>query len=922
MSNKNTRDTNPMLDLFCVEAQSQLSVLRENLTVLRDDLENLAELRSCNNALTSLKGAAKIASLDPVFELAKTLEAMLVAAEQGKQSLNTATIKQIEAAITLVAELIEAADQDLTSWLNQNNEQFNQVMTGLAALPMQSAEAIDNEEDRSAQGSAESGVDPEPQTASVDSQQPDSIADLSMLELFRMEAESQTQKLSDSLLCLENSPDNPELLEELMRAAHSLKGAARMVGLDDSVRIAHLMEDVFVAAQDNQFVLQPDDIDIILASLDTVANMAKATSGDFKSWLSEHANELDEVTTALRAVLEQTPRTKLSFQNNNQSLNKDEANPVPDANGTTSDETKLIDNVVRVSAESLNRLQGLAGEALVESRWLAPYSESLLRLKKRQAELVTQLDHLREQLLDLKLNETVTEAVHGAHAKANECRDLLNNRLSELEAYDRRSNSLSHRLHREVLQARMRPFSDGVQGFQRLVREVSRSLNKDIKLDIRGMDTQVDRDILEKLQAPLNHMLRNAIDHGIEDPDERVAAGKPAHGTIRLEAMHNAGMLSITVQDDGRGIDLDKLRNKIVTRKMVTEDMAEDLSEAELLDFMFLPNFSTRDDVTEISGRGVGLDVVHSVVQELRGQIRSASELGVGTKFQFQLPLTLSVIRALVVEIDGEPYAYPLARIDQTLKINKQSIETMEGRQYFTFGNQHIGLITAHQILGKQTQPIFAEEISVVILSDRINKYGIVVDKFLGERNLVVHVLDPRLGKIQDISSASLTEAGEPLLIFDVDDLFRSIDLVLSGGRLDKLPKREQQQNIVQANKRVLVVDDSITVREVERNMLQSKGYMVEVAVDGMDGWNAVRTSDYDLIVSDIDMPRMNGFEFVSMLKGDDRLKAIPVIIVSYKDRDEDRQRGLEVGADYYLTKGSFHDDSLVEAVIDLIGEP
>jgi two-component system sensor histidine kinase and response regulator WspE len=280
------------------------------------------------------------------------------------------------------------------------------------------------------------------------------------------------------------------------------------------------------------------------------------------------------------------------------------------------------------------------------------------------------------------------------------------------------------------------------------------------------------------------------------------------------------------------------------------------------------------------------------------------------------------VIRALVVEIDDEPYAYPLARIDQTLKINKQSIETMEGRQYFTFGNQHIGLITAHQILGKQTQPIFAEEISVVILSDRINKYGIVVDKFLGERNLVVHVLDPRLGKIQDISSASLTEAGEPLLIFDVDDLFRSIDLVLSGGRLDKLPKREQQQNIVQANKRVLVVDDSITVREVERNMLQSKGYMVEVAVDGMDGWNAVRTSDYDLIVSDIDMPRMNGFEFVSMLKGDDRLKAIPVIIVSYKDRDEDRQRGLEVGADYYLTKGSFHDDSLVEAVIDLIGEP
>jgi two-component system sensor histidine kinase and response regulator WspE len=207
-------------------------------------------------------------------------------------------------------------------------------------------------------------------------------------------------------------------------------------------------------------------------------------------------------------------------------------------------------------------------------------------------------------------------------------------------------------------------------------------------------------------------------------------------------------------------------------------------------------------------------------------------------------------------------------------------------------------------------------------VSDRVNKYGIVVDEFLGERNLVVHTIDPRLGKIQDISSASLTENGEPLLIFDVDDLFRSIDIILSGGRLDRLASQQQEKISAKSSKRVLVVDDSITVREVERNLLQSKGYSVEVAVDGMDGWNAARTSQYDLIVSDIDMPRMNGFDFVSMLKGDDRLREVPVIIVSYKDREEDRQRGLEVGADYYLTKGSFHDDSLVDAVMDLIGEP
>jgi len=941
---KVTRKTNPMLDLFCLEAQSQLSVLRESLAALRNDPQNADELKSSDLAATSLKGASKIASLDQIFEVAKAIETIISAAAKGKAILNAKSIDAMDSVIDLVLALVDAADTDLQGWLTEHDQEFVESSELLSALLNGDAVNVDTtkkadkklaKQDKSLNQKSldqkkldQKSLDPKSLDKKNSGPKQDKskdtnvIADLSMLELFRMEAESQTQTLSDNLMVLENAPDNPDLLEELMRAAHSIKGAARMVGLDNSVSLSHIMEDIFVAAQTGKFTLDSDDMDILLTSVDMIASMAKATAVDYDGWLSRHANELDELGSALSAILEQTSRIKLSFQLNNEIVDEAELDSTAISSGNNNGEARSADNVVRVSAESLNCLQGLAGEALVESRWLASYSDSLLRIKKRQAELVRLLDNLREQLFDIKAGEAINEVMHSAHIKANECRDLLSGGLAELESYDRRSNSLSSRLHREVLQARMRPFSDGVQGFQRLVRELARSLNKDIKLDIRGLDTQVDRDILDKLQAPLNHMIRNAVDHGIEDPDERVAIGKSAQGTIRLEAMHNAGMLSISVQDDGRGIDLEKLREKVVARKMVNKEMAESLSESELLDFMFLPNFSTRDNVTEISGRGVGLDVVHSVVQELRGQIRSSTEIDNGTRFQFQLPLTLSVIRALIVDIAGEPYAYPLARIDQTIKINKATVETMEGRQYFTFGNQHIGLITAHQILGKKSEPVFEDEISVVILGDRVNKYGIVVDEFVGERNLVVHTLDPRLGKVQDIGSASLTENGDPLLIFDVDDLFRSIDLILSGGRLNNLTKQQQDQAPTKASKRVLVVDDSITVREVERNLLQSKGYQVEVAVDGMDGWNAARTSQYDLIVSDIDMPRMNGFEFVSMLKGDDRLKAVPVIIVSYKDREEDRQRGLEVGADYYLTKGSFHDDSLVEAVIDLIGTP
>jgi two-component system sensor histidine kinase and response regulator WspE len=304
----------------------------------------------------------------------------------------------------------------------------------------------------------------------------------------------------------------------------------------------------------------------------------------------------------------------------------------------------------------------------------------------------------------------------------------------------------------------------------------------------------------------------------------------------------------------------------------------------------------------------------------MRGVVRATSTPGQGLQFHMQLPLTLSVVRALLVEIGGEPYAFPLARIDRTIKIHRDHIETMEGRQYFTLGNQHIGMLSANQVLELAEPAQHLDELPIVVLGERLDRYGLVVDRFLGERNLVVQTLDPRLGKIQDVGAAAILEDGSPCLIMDVDDLIRSMDILIAGGRLDRLETGDTGIHH-HRGKRVLVVDDSITVREVERNMLASRGYAVDVAVDGMDGWNAVRTGHYDLVISDVDMPRMNGFEFVAHIKGDPALKSTPVMIVSYKDREEDRARGLEVGADYYLTKGSFHDETLLDAVLDLIGE-
>ena len=328
-------------------------------------------------------------------------------------------------------------------------------------------------------------------------------------------------------------------------------------------------------------------------------------------------------------------------------------------------------------------------------------------------------------------------------------------------------------------------------------------------------------------------------------------------------------MLSIHVKDDGAGVEMDQLRERIVARNLVSDAMSRDLSDAELLEFLFLPGFSTREQVTEISGRGVGLDVVHSTVQQMRGVVHAESKYGEGTGFHLQLPLTLSIIRALLVEIGGEPYAIPLARIDRTLKLDTSQIESLEGRQYFTLINQHVGLVFASQVLGCSRGPESKNTLSVVVLGERLQRSGLVVDRFIGERSLVVHTLDSRLGKVQDISAASLLENGDPCLIIDVDDMLRSIDILIAGGRLSRI--HDKHEELETHSKRILVVDDSITVREVERNMLASRGYHVDVAVDGMDGWNAIRMGKYDLVISDIDMPRMNGFEFVELIKQDEQ---------------------------------------------------
>jgi two-component system sensor histidine kinase and response regulator WspE len=764
-----------------------------------------------------------------------------------------------------------------------------------------------------------------------------------MLDLFRIELENHSRVLEAGLVGAESDPA-PERIEPLMRAAHSIKGAARIVGLPAAVTLAHAMEDILSAAQHDKIRLTSGHVDLLLKGNDIFQALSQIETAFIPQEFHDRRQPIEDLAQELRNSLTAgfppqaagvksptlatvaTPETAAVI-----TAPENEASaPVchaAETTGTAIKQKRATDHrrtetvLVRVMSENMDRLMGLAGELLVQAQSAGSFNRSLLKMKKSIRVINDEWDRMlfrgSHAAAVMEEDEGTAQAFG---ALIEQMQDAIATQMVDYERYSRRLEHLAHRLYGETVGSRMVPFSEGLHGFSRMVRDLAQGLHKKVRFQILGETTPVDRDILEKIEAPLSHLLRNAVDHGLETPEERKAAGKPEEGLVTLEARHVAGMLNVSVSDDGRGMDPENIRTKVVQKGLVKEEMAAALTRSELYEFLFLPGFSTSNQVTEISGRGVGLDVVFSMAQEVGGLVRVDSEKDRRTTFILQLPLTLSVLRTLIVEVEGEPYALPLSRIDRLLQVSRDDLQVLEDRQFCASDGEHVGIVTCRQLFQLPPAEEAGRVIHIVVISDRLNRYGLVVDRFRGEETVVVRPLDPRLGKTPNIHAAAVLQDGAPALILDADDLVRAIHQLLSQGKPGKIGSGGKYA--VTEKKRILVVDDSLTVREVERKLLEKEGYHVTVAVDGMDGWNAMQTADFDLLITDIDMPRMNGIELVRKVKDHNRLRSLPVMIVSYKDSEEDRLQGLDAGANYYLTKGSFHDETLLVAVKDLIGNP
>lgn len=712
----------------------------------------------------------------------------------------------------------------------------------------------------------------------------------SLIELFQTDLEAQSKLLSQSLIDLEIKPGDPHLLESSMRAAHSIKGAAKVISLEPIVRLAHAMEDCFVAAQKEEIEIDEQRVDLLLKGVDIFSNLAKTGREGIGQWTSQMEPIIESVIGDLSSLKKGSPAIQKS--------------PPPIS---TSQIASSQEKVLRMTAESLNKLMGLAGESMVEARWLTPFGESLQKFKSNIKQLKLTFDSVQSHLKEENLTDQAKINLKALQSQIKAIYEQYKKHLVDLADFISRYSFLTERLYQEVLNSRMRPFADGVEGFARIVRDLGHELGKKVKLEIVGKATLVDRDILEKLESPLTHLLRNAISHGIETPTERRGAGKSEEGTIKMEAKHQGGLLEITLSDDGRGLNIDQLRKLIIEKKYLTEEMASHLTIPEVIDFLFLPGFSTSKDLTDISGRGVGLNVVQNTIKEIGGRVHATFTEGKGTAFDLFLPITLSVMRALLVEISGDFYAFPLSRIDRTVVIEQENIQVSDKGSFFHFLDREIALVQAWEILElNETNP--SDRKIAVLMSDRSHHFGLVIDRLLGEKELVVQELDPQLGKVPHILAGSLLEDGSPVLILDVEDIVQSIK-----NFLQKLPKPSQQK------KRILIIDDSPTVREFEARLLKNQGYEVEVAENGKVGINALKLRPFDLVITDLDMPRMDGISLLKEIRYDPKLNSLPVIIVSYKSTEEEQSQGFAAGATAYLSKNSFHDFSIVQKVQNLL---
>ena len=679
------------------------------------------------------------------------------------------------------------------------------------------------------------------------------------LDIFLKEAHEHLDSLQTNLLVLEKEPGNKPLIHELLRNAHTLKGSARMLGFEDISVIGHRMEDFLREMEDGERSVDSAAIDLLLQGTDAITRMTSALAKGAESPidLERFIAAFDQGIATFEAIREgEKP------------------------------EAEVLGDTIRTSVKTLDSVVNLLGELIINKKRFAAKAEELKTLGRTSGGAVSS-------------------------ARLMEFQQALEEDVLYL-------GYLVQELHAEAMALRMLPLRTITEGFVRMVRDLSKAQGKEIDLEIRGEHIAVDRLLLESLKPMFLHMLTNAVDHGIELPEERVARGKPAKGTIRLTARQEGNSVVIEIRDDGSGMDPKKIRATALRRGVIDTDEAEMLKDEDVLYLTLRQGFSTSEIVTDISGRGVGMDVVKMNIEKVKGNLILKSEVGFYTEIQLTLPLTLAVIDALMISCSGEQYAIPLSSVQETLKIRSSDIATVAGKEVLSVRNATVPLFSLARILGlaEQETGIAGNKLAAVILKQRDQTIACTIDSCHGTAEIVVKSLGGQLRKVRHTFGATVMGDGNPALILDVPDIFTTAEGVSSGGLRTSL----QASQAFVSRGSILVVDDSITTRTMEKSILAANGYDVTIAVSAEDALEKTAVASFDLVISDVEMPGLNGFELTAALRATDEYRTTPVIIVSSLAKDEHKRKAIEAGAQAYIVKGAFEQGTLLDTVETLIG--
>lgn len=733
-------------------------------------------------------------------------------------------------------------------------------------------------------------------------------------EAFSAEAQEHLQALTTGLLELESGAGvdrQQEIVEGIFREAHSLKGAARSVSRGDIEAVCQEMESVFAQWKKQGLPATPVTFDQLSYALDFLARLLTTSES------SAGKKEVVECVQQLRNLSGAPAATPSSVM-------RPEPSPEPEQTASVSHEPAVAtSDTVRISTAKMDSLLLQAEEMIAvknTSTQRALELHQMGRMMETWRKEWTKTDGQLEQFRKFTTQNatTIPTALFDFLEWNQSYIHSLETRISSLEECadkDRRFiGGMVDALLNDAKQLVMMPFSTLLDIFPKQVRDLAREQGKEIELSLRGREIEIDKRILEQMKDPLVHLVRNAIDHGIEKPAMRAERQKPSRGTLTIAvAQLDASKVEIIVSDDGQGIDVEEVKAAALRSGAITAEEARQRTAEDALPLIFQSGISTSAIITEISGRGLGMAIVREKVEKLGGQIEMENEPGRGASFRIILPVTLATFKGLLVSAGSQQFILPISNIERVLRIPHEAIKSVENKATISWDGKAVSLARLDVTLGLPLCEKSGDEdcVQVAILSAGETRIAFVIEEVLDEQEVLVKPLQKPLVRIRHIAAATILGSGKTVLILNVPDLLKSA--IASAGTARESGGALAKPAVKAAS--ILVIDDSVTSRMLLKNILEAAGFDVKTAIDGMDAWTALKTHRFDLVVSDVEMPRMDGFGLTEKIRADKRLSEMPVVLVTALESREHRERGIDVGANAYIVKSSFDQSDLLEIV-------